>query len=419
MAKKIVLDAGHALEVGGNQTPDGIAEWTLNNKVALAVAKQLADYDVTISRADDVTGKRNVLLSERVSRTNRIMPDAFVSIHHNAYMSKWGTHTGVEVFYNSKRSNDIEKTLANNISTDLAANTGLKNRGAKTAAFAVLTCDASILAILVEGGFMDSTIDHAVITSAKGQDDYARAISDGLIKQLKLVKKSKTSSNKPPRTAEVTSPETVKVGAKYIQKSNTNGYYTAADAKALKDSRINVLAGKYWVYNLAHGMINITKTKGYPGSWINPENSIETTIGTQPAAIGQTYNLNQNTPGFYTAADAKARRHARVTVLAGEYTVFNILEEMVNLTKAKGQPGSWINPETAIGTTTGTQPAVIGQTYNLNQNTPGFYTAADAKARRHARVTVLAGEYTVFKSLEEMVNLTKIKEQPGSWINPT
>jgi len=95
MAKKIVLDAGHAAGIAGNKTPDGIFEWTLNNGVALAVAKQLADYEVEISRIDDTNGKTDVSLAERVSRVNRIMPDAFVSIHHNAYTSKWGTHSGV------------------------------------------------------------------------------------------------------------------------------------------------------------------------------------------------------------------------------------------------------------------------------------------------------------------------------------
>ena len=163
MAKKIVLDAGHAAGTAGNKTPDGIFEWTLNNKVALAIAKQLADYDVEIIRVDDTTGKKNISLAERVSRTNRIMPNAFVSIHHNAFTSKWGTHGGVEVFYNLNRKNNIEKALATDISANLAKNTGLKNRGVKTAAFYVLTCDPKIIAVLPEGGFMDSTMNSKIL----------------------------------------------------------------------------------------------------------------------------------------------------------------------------------------------------------------------------------------------------------------
>ena len=335
MAKKIVLDAGHAVGIAGNKTPDGIYEWTLNNKVALAIAKQLADYDVEISRIDDTSGKKDISLAERVSRINKIMPDAFVSIHHNAYASKWGTHTGVEVFYNANRKNDAERALANEISIKLPTNTGLKNRGVKTAAFYVLTCSPKIIAVLVEGGFMDSTIDHPVITSTKGQEGYARAVSDALIKQLKLVKKKATSST--------TTTGSVKIGDKYTLKASTLGYYTAADAKSGRDPRVKASAGDYWIHNIANGMINITKTKGYPGSWINPGAITSTNPNPNPV-IGGKYTLSTNTPGFYTAADAKARKNQRVTVLAGEYIVFNLANGMVNITKTKGQPGSWINP---------------------------------------------------------------------------
>jgi len=348
MAKKIVLDAGHALNTAGNKTPDGIFEWALNNGVALAVAKQLADYEVEISRVDDVTGNKDISLAERVSRTNRIMPDAFVSIHHNAYTSKWGMHSGVEVFYNLNRKNNIEKTIATEMSANLANNTGLKNRGAKTAAFYVLTCNPKIIAVLAEGGFMDSTIDHKIITAAKGQEDYARAISDALIKHLKLVKKKPSSNSNTTSggsgTSSGTNTGTVKIGNKYSLKRNTPGYYTAADARNGSNPRVNVLAGEYWVYNIANEMLNITRTKGYPGSWINPGTSTGTTSSTTTPVIGGKYTLKNNTPGYHTSADAKIGKNQRVTVLAGEYIIFNIANGMINITKTKGQPGSWINP---------------------------------------------------------------------------
>mgnify|MGYP003293408361 CR=1 FL=1 len=47
MAKKIiVLDAGHGLYTAGKQTPDGIKEWTLNDKVRDKVVELLQDYEV-------------------------------------------------------------------------------------------------------------------------------------------------------------------------------------------------------------------------------------------------------------------------------------------------------------------------------------------------------------------------------------
>ena len=180
---------------------------------------------------------------------------------------------------------------------------------------------------------MDSRVDYPVITSSKGQEGYARAISDALIKQLKLKKKSPGGGG--------SNPDSVKIGDKYTLKSNTPGYFTAADAKAGRNPRVNVVAGDYWVHNIANGMLNITRTKGTPGSWINPG----TTSQPQQPVIGGKYDLKKNKPGYSTAADAKAGRNQRVTVLAGDYIVFNISDGMINISKTKGSPGSWINPK--------------------------------------------------------------------------
>lgn len=275
MVKKIVLDAGHALGLAGNKTPDGMDEWVLNHQVALAVAKQLADYEVEVYRVDDTTGKQDIDLQERVSRASRLEPDAFVSIHHNAYTGKWGAHGGVEVYYNLNRKNEIEKALANEISAGIAENTGLKNRGAKTATYTALTVDPKIIALLTEGGFMDSVFDHPVITSIKGQAGYAKAITDVLIKQLKLTKKVKKVKQDVQKGAsapkETLAQTMIKIGHTYTLRNNMPGYETAADAKALKNQRVTVLADQYTIYQFEDGMVNVAKMKGKPGSWINPD----------------------------------------------------------------------------------------------------------------------------------------------------
>lgn len=342
MTKTIVLDAGHAKYIPGNKTPDGIYEWTLNDKVATEVAKQLSEYDVKIHRVDDTTGKQDISLAERVSRTNKIMPEIFISIHHNAYNSKWGNHSGVETFYNPNRKNNTEKTIATEIAAATSENTGLTNHGAKTAAFYVLTCNPKITAILTEGGFMDSLIDHQIITSKKGQIAYAKAISETLIKTMKLKKKKQTEQKK-------ASEASIKKDEKYTLQNNATGYFTAIDAAQNRDKRLNIQAGDYWVFNTSNAMINITKSKGYPGSWINPQQtgSASTPLQKQPEKtikIGEKYTLKQHTPGYYTASDAKENRNQRVTVLAGEYIIFNISDDIINISKIPEKPGSWIKP---------------------------------------------------------------------------
>ena len=61
MAKVLVLDAGHGLNTSGKQTMNGskgvIKEWTLNSNVCNKIQAILKDYEVTIYRTDDTTGK--------------------------------------------------------------------------------------------------------------------------------------------------------------------------------------------------------------------------------------------------------------------------------------------------------------------------------------------------------------------------
>lgn len=189
---KIGLDAGHGLKTAGKQTPDGIKEWTLNDKVRDKVVAILKDYDVEIIHTDNNEGNKDEYLSMRRSTYVDDRVDAFVSIHHNAYSGKWNKATGVEVFVDkSYTSKDMK--LAEAIYKNLPNYTGLKGRGIKKENWTVINQN-KVPAVLVEGGFMDSTIDHPVITSEKGQDAYARAVAEGLIEFLGLKKKAKKIS---------------------------------------------------------------------------------------------------------------------------------------------------------------------------------------------------------------------------------
>lgn len=184
--KKICLDAGHGLNVAGKQTPDGIKEWTLNDKVRDKVVALLKDYDVEFLFADNDEGHVNESLSDRYKKYINAGVDVFVSIHHNAYNGKWNNVTGVEVFVDKKyTAKDME--LAEAIYKNLPGYTGLKGRGIKKENWYVINQN-KIPAVLVEGGFMDSKIDYPIITSDKGQDGYAKAVAEGLIAFLGLKK---------------------------------------------------------------------------------------------------------------------------------------------------------------------------------------------------------------------------------------
>lgn len=188
----IALDAGHGLKTPGKQTPDGIKEWSLNDKVRDKVVNILRDYDVTIINVDNNEGKKDESLSSRRAKYLSTDVDAFVSIHHNALSGNWNKATGVEV-YVDKNATNADVNLANLIYERLVRYTGLKGRGVKRANFTVIYQN-SIPAVLCEGGFMDGTDDYKIITSDKGQTAYAKAVAEGLIAFLKLRKRSNESA---------------------------------------------------------------------------------------------------------------------------------------------------------------------------------------------------------------------------------
>lgn len=217
MAVKIGLDAGHGLGTSGKQTPDGIKEWTLNDKVRDKVVKILSDYDCEIIHTDNNEGKVDESLADRVAMYKKKGCAVFVSIHHNANTGKWNGASGVEV-YTDRTPRAKDKELAECIYTRLVKYTGLKGRGIKQKDFWVINQD-TIPAVLVEGGFMDGVSDHMYITSDVGQTAYAKAVAEGLIEFLNLKKKKKVTSTKKPTTT-----TTVTTSSKYFKKyTGTSG----------------------------------------------------------------------------------------------------------------------------------------------------------------------------------------------------
>jgi len=255
MTKTIGLDAGHGLHTAGKQTPNGIKEWILNDKVRDKVVEMLSGYDVNIIHTDNDEGTVDEALRTRVNIYKNIKVDAFVSIHHNAYTSKWNNATGVEVF-TDKNPTSKDNELANCIYSRLVKFTGLKGRGIKREAFTVINQN-TIPAVLVEGGFMDSNIDYKVITSDSGQTAYAKAVAEGLIEFLNL-KKKVSLTNKLYRVRKTWNNPSSQIGAYSIldnaKKACKKGYSVFDDngnivySNALKSNEEiakEVLAGKW------------------------------------------------------------------------------------------------------------------------------------------------------------------------------
>ena len=255
MAVKIALDAGHGLKTPGKQTPNGIHEWELNDKVRDRVVKLLADYDVEIIHTDGNEGKTDEALVDRLAKYKKAGVAAFVSIHHNAYTGDWGNATGVEVFTDNGPTKK-DKELANEIYERLVKYTGLKGRGVKQCDFLVINQD-TIPAVLVEGGFMDGTDDYKVITSSKGQQNYAKAVAEGLIDFLNLKKKpAKKDKVEQPKTTKTEKPKETKADDIKVKVDIT--YLNIRTGPGTDCDKTGEKTGK--------GVFTITEKKSGPGS---------------------------------------------------------------------------------------------------------------------------------------------------------
>lgn len=174
---KIVLDAGHGPNTPGKRSPDGMREFEFNSKVAEYMKDELSQYknvDVIFTHEND----RDVPLSERTDEANRKNVDVFFSIHANAFKGQMSLHGGIETYVytsNPKEATELAKEVQNN----LVEETGLQDRGVKSANFHVLR-ETKMTAILVEHGFMDSKIDLPKLKS----DKFRRACATSNVKAL-------------------------------------------------------------------------------------------------------------------------------------------------------------------------------------------------------------------------------------------
>lgn len=192
---KIAVCAGHGYNTPGKRTPDHEREWSFNDKVVRAFISEMSKYDVEVRRFDDPTGKTDIPLYVRTNNANKWGADIYISFHHNANTARWGNWTGVETFvYTNPNPKSIE--LAKCVHPYMVKTYGLKDRGIKRGNLHIVR-ETKMPAILVEGGFMDSTIDIVKLRDDDVLKNAGVGIATGVVQYAKL-KKGSNSPNKEP-----------------------------------------------------------------------------------------------------------------------------------------------------------------------------------------------------------------------------
>lgn len=184
--KNIAIIVGHGKsKTGGYDSgacANGYQEFQLAKEIAKYTQRHLsANYNCT---AELYNYKGDTYLTDRVKQFQSKKYDMIAEIHLNA-----GGGTGPEVYYS--KGNSEGKKAAEKISAKIAAEFGLRNRGAKTKLkangkdyFAIIR-DTVPTAVLVETLFID-TDDVYLVNTAAGQEKMGKAAADGIADALLL-----------------------------------------------------------------------------------------------------------------------------------------------------------------------------------------------------------------------------------------
>lgn len=258
MAFKIAYAAGHYLHTAGKRLPKELdknqtREWVLNDRVARHFAEAAKQYEIVeLLRVDDPAGKKYIDLDARCKAANKWDADFFIEFHHDA-AGKVFNGGGMTAYAYKEGTKAAE--YRDEIYAACIAGGGLKgNRSDPTLAkgFYVLT-NTKAPAVLLECGFMDSTVDAPVILTDAYSKLVAYATMEGIAKAAGLRKKQQTAQQvqqtvQQPATAKKTVEEIAAEviagkwgsGADRKQKLQAAGY----DYNAVQDAVNAKLLGK-------------------------------------------------------------------------------------------------------------------------------------------------------------------------------
>lgn len=248
---KIAIGAGHGLYTPGKRTPDDEREWSFNNVAVKSAIRHLEADGHKVIRLDDPTGKTDVPLSTRTNKANAAKADILISYHHNAFLGKWGGHTGTETYiYTDASANSLK--LAEAVHPEVVKAYGLSNRGIKRANFHMVR-ESNMPAILIEGGYMDSSIDIKKMRNNDVLEAAGEAIADGVAAYYG--KKCKSSAPK-----QKTKSTTTKSNNKSVVWVGTDDKGKRVESIYRGYDRLNFYDGPRW--NKPNG------TFGYGQGWI-------------------------------------------------------------------------------------------------------------------------------------------------------
>lgn len=198
---KIALNAGHGINTAGKRCLKSLdsnetREWTLNSRICNKIEEKLNLYSgYEVLRLDDITGQSDVSLKTRTNTANDWGADFYLSAHHNAGVNG-GIGGGIETYIYTNASKQSEE-WQNALYESLIRHTALKGNRADGTRRANLheVRETNMPAVLIECGFMDSSIDVPIILTEEFASEIADACVEVLVTKGNLPKKETSAQN--------------------------------------------------------------------------------------------------------------------------------------------------------------------------------------------------------------------------------
>ncbi len=201
---KVAISAGHYLGTVGKHChksldPAETKEWVLNDRIADKLQNILSEYnDIEVLRLDDTTGKKGISNSERSRIANNWGADLYLAIHHNAAFAGNKVFSGggiVAIIHNTNAKPGAAEWQKAFYDASIKY-TGLRgNRATPLAKMALYECGAPLCpSVLMECGFMDSTVDVPIILSDSFATNMAKAFAEVIVERSGATKKVSTTS---------------------------------------------------------------------------------------------------------------------------------------------------------------------------------------------------------------------------------
>ena len=254
---KIAYGAGHYLYTSGRRVsksldPNQTKEWEMNDRVARHFAEAAKQYEgVELLRVDDPEGKKPIEIDERCVAANKWGADFCLAIHHDA-AGRIFSGGGITSF--SCPGSSAGAKYRDAIYDACIAAGGLRGNRANPKVekgYYVLRY-TNAPAVLVEYGFMDSTVDAPIIITEAYSKLVAYATMEGIAKVAGLKKKPSTVKQ------ETVEEQIYRVRTSWDKVSSQTGAY-----KSLENAKKMCSVG-YTVYDKDGKAVYTNKATSYP-----------------------------------------------------------------------------------------------------------------------------------------------------------